>query len=457
MWLKKVLMLSLSAVALSFATESFAVDESTSTYITITNNTSEPVTIDPSLTTEDTKFKKGKDWDGEAVTLAPYVTKQVLWFSRNDDVKKDVKYEFNLTASNALYVDQPLKLTFTEHGKTAGSDIATHLVIPGQAKQKILTKDTFESYKGSFWNSDEIIYARSTLPSGHLYNSFHFVIDTPQNNAIETSSNQQLSVLTYNVQLLPLYANVVDDLNQPSERAKSIPSKITGYDVVVMEELFDHDLRENMIESMKKVYPYHTKVVGYDTHRAWTGGVMIFSKWPIVKEDQMVYEAGVNEDALAAKGAVCASINKAGKMYHVVGTHLQAGNEDDEKAARQKQTLELAKFIDKLGIPTEEPVMMAGDFNVNQFGDQIDQLLSALHVSMIDNIGYIYSSDGSINTMKVGKGRSRIDFVFYSDLHAKPKTYYNKVFILRDLGNETMWPQFDLSDHFPLVGYFEFG
>ena len=64
-----------------------------------------------------------------------------------------------------------------------------------------------------------------------------------------------------------------------------------------MEELFDRTLRNNMINFMSINYPYHTNVLGHDTDKILTGGVMIFSKWPIQKENEIEYDAGNGMDA----------------------------------------------------------------------------------------------------------------------------------------------------------------
>ena len=134
---------------------------------------------------------------------------------------------------------------------------------------------------------------------------------------------------------------------------------------------------------------------------------------------------------------------------------MQAGG-GDGLSARIEQMQELADFIHNLNIPEDEPLLMGGDFNTGNSSDSISTLLSTLQVSLPNNTGYPYSSDSNINTMSTGSGHTRIDYVFYNNLHAVPKTTFNKVFILRDLENEKMWPKFDLSDHFPVASYFDF-
>lgn len=426
-------------------------------YVTITNNTDEKVSINSALLTNDSEFERGTDWDSLTLALAPYETKQVLWFRRLQDIKPNELYLFNLYANNSDYSNQNMLLTFLEKGKPIlSSEIATDLTLPLQTKQRIFNKSGLYEFFGEFWGSKHIVYGMSWLPLGNLYNSYHFVIDKPVENVIKTPSSQQISILSYNTQLMPFYAGVVDDLNQPDIRVKDIPKKISQFDVVILEELFDRDLRNKIVRLMEANYPYHTTTVGQHTSRVLTGGVMIFSKWPIIKENQFIFQASTGIDSLAAKGVMYAAINKQGKMYHVIGTHMQADRNSQSIVARNAQLHEMADFITGLHIPANEPLLIGGDFNIDQFSIEFDNLLTQLNVNLLDNMGYPYSVDGVINTMQVDKIQARIDYIFYSNDHAKPRKAFNNVFILRDLDNGAMWPKFDLSDHFPVLGYFDF-
>ena len=425
------------------------------TFIILTNNTKTNLNLKIHLTTKDIFFKKGRDWDGNTLTLAPYESKQVLWFSRNINVKANQLYEFDIAIQQPW--NQPFVFSITEKGKAIyGSDLYSELTLPLQNKQKILTNHHFQLFTADFFGKTYQLYARLWTPTGKLFDNYHFTISEAEISASHLDTPQKLHVLTYNTQFMPFYANVVNNLNHPTIRAQDIPKKISTYDVVILEEVFDQDLRITLTNLMRMYYPYHTKVVGYRTTKALSGGVMIFSKWPILKEDQVVYQASADIDRLAAKGAIYAAINKMGILYHVFGTHLQSANANGGEDAREKQLQELAYFIESLNISHHQAVVIGGDFNIDPLKPQFYFLQQALHVGLPENIGYPYSADSYINTMKVGYSRNRIDYVFYSHLHLKPKLTYNKIFILRDLDNEKMWPAFDLSDHFPVAGFFEF-
>ena len=430
---------------------------SDNTTVILTNNTPVVLQLKINLLTEDKAFQKGKDWDGNSLLLAPYETKSILWFNRNIHVKSDQLYQFDIVIEHPNYHHQDLIISVTEKGKKIyGSDIYANLTLPLQIKRNILVNNHFQLIAADFWNNSYQIYARQWTPLTSLVGHYHFTINQPQTSIFNTSSAKRISILSYNTQFMPFYANVINNLNQPDIRVTDIPPKISSYDVVILEELFDKDLRLKIIKLMQVHYPFHTEVVGDHTTKALTGGIMMFSKWPIIKQDQIIYQASADIDSLAAKGVIYAAINKMGIIYHVFGTHLQAAEVNGGHDARQKQLLELANWIENLNIPPHQAVLIGGDFNIHYLSPDFIVLQNTLHVKLLDNIGYPYSTDSDINTMSKGQHRSRIDYIFYSNLHLTAKIAYNKIFILRDLENVKMWPSFDLSDHFPVVGFFDF-
>lgn len=426
------------------------------TNIVFTNNTTSNINLNIHLQTADSKFQQGKDWDIEANQLSPYETKKILWFSRNLHIKPGEIYTFTISVMNLDYPTELIRVYLIETGKSVfGSDLSAKLSFP-PTENGILINDNFQKFSANFWDKNFTIHSKYSHPLTSIFNNFHFTIDELQNNYFNTREQQKISILTYNTQLMSFYANGVNNLNHPEIRAINIPRKISGYDIVIMEELFDKDLRKTMIAAMQNYYPYHSKVVGHHTTKLLNGGVMIFSKWPILKEDQIVYRACGDIDCFAAKGAAYISINKLGAIYNVFGTHLQAANANGGNLARKNQLIELHEFIQNKNIPPDLPVLIGGDFNIGAKPEEINNLLNTLHVSLISNIGHPYSVDSTINTMMSNHSRRRLDYVFSSREFKKPKSEFNKIFILRDLDNEKMWPDFDLSDHFPVVGYFDF-
>lgn len=450
------LLFSLSAYATSESQPTTKTIKIDSTYVTITNNLDKPIHVRAVMRTTDMSFLRGKAWDFHELNLEPYESKEVLWFSRSHFLKNKQLYQFDLKVEHADFPTEVLTFNFAVTTKAiVGSNISTqwHSV---PARPQLFSGRGLEKFSTELWGAPTHIYVRNWLPKAHLYSNYHLVIDQPQKNTFSSEKKTQISVLTYNTQLLPFYACVIDDINQSDIRAKDIPAFIKNYDVVILQELLDRHLRDLVITGMQVSYPYHSLVVGHNTSKVLTGGVMIFSKWPIIKEDQIVYSLGASFDNLAAKGVSYIAINKQGKTYHIVGTHLQSGEKITEKHIRQKQLEEMHAFIQQLHVPVTEPLLIGGDLNVNRSSNESETLLNSLHVKLIDNMGYRYSADSQVNTMAVYKGSSYIDYIFFSNHHEQPFKAINKVFVIRDFDNEKKWPKFDLSDHFPVAGYFEF-
>jgi hypothetical protein len=76
-----------------------------------------------------------------------------------------------------------------------------------------------------------------------------------------------------------------------------------------------------------------------------SGGVFIVSRWRIVAQAQHIFDHTIGSDSLSAKGVVYACIEKQGKRFHVIGTHLQAWKNDDAMQVRAQQAVEISRFV----------------------------------------------------------------------------------------------------------------
>lgn len=204
----------------------------------------------------------------------------------------------------------------------------------------------------------------------------------PVDNNPPTSSRSDLTVMTYNILQLPDIAGDWDD----SARLARIPDAIRNLsetpDVLVwVEALTDESYSE--LDSLSDIYPYKTPVLGdVCSGGGWNstsgncsnsiavvrGGVFVMSKWPIEVQHQHIYNNSQmwTSDYYANKGMVYVRINKGSFKYHIFGTHMQsdAGDFAVSHQTRMAQLTEAKNRIDSFNIPTSEPVIMTGDFNV---------------------------------------------------------------------------------------------
>lgn len=104
------------------------------------------------------------------------------------------------------------------------------------------------------------------------------------------------------------------------------------------------------------------------------GGVVIFSRWPIVTSGREPYGTEcAGSDCLGDKGVVYAAVRPtAGALrdqkLHVFATHLQAW--DVNAAVREGQLRIIHDFVQRQRIPADEPVFVVGDLNIDYWTDR---------------------------------------------------------------------------------------
>ncbi|MBP0450857.1 sphingomyelin phosphodiesterase [Kitasatospora sp. RG8] len=284
-----------------------------------------------------------------------------------------------------------------------------------------------------------------------------------------------LNVLTYNVFLMSknLYPNWGQDY-----RAKAIAASdvFQGHDVVVLQEAFDNAASDLLTSQASAAYPYHTPVVGRSTD-GWDatggsytsaspedGGVTLLSKWPILRKEQYVFKDACGSDYWSNKGFVYAVLDVNGVRTHVVGTHLQSTDTGcsagQPAAVRAAQLKAMKAFIDGKNIPAAEPVLLAGDLNIDSHGSEYPSLLANANVApATTRNGWADSFDTVDNSIAAyrypGEPKEDLDYVLYRADHAQPASYTNTVvrfhsspWTVSSWGKSYTYT--DLSDHYPL-------
>jgi endonuclease/exonuclease/phosphatase family metal-dependent hydrolase len=182
-----------------------------------------------------------------------------------------------------------------------------------------------------------------------------------------TAAPIEFRVLTYNVFLR---APTWMFHNQHTWRAERIPPYLVGYDAVVLQEAFSYKHRQMILDALRDEYPYHSRILGEDEFMSYNGGVIIVSRWPIATQDQVEFDVCDGSDCMVKKGVVYTAIDKPGLPVNLFGLHLQA--EKKYSPARVRQFPQIRRFIEKQNIASDEPVIVAGDFNVDYFSNALD-------------------------------------------------------------------------------------
>jgi endonuclease/exonuclease/phosphatase family metal-dependent hydrolase len=228
------------------------------------------------------------------------------------------------------------------------------------------------------------------------------------------------------------------------------------------------------------------------------GGVAILSRWPILERRQHVYGSRCGIDALSRKGFVYAQIDIEGAVVHIIGTHMQSdptqGNARDgqieglfacpepetvyapeactgtwesaQEAVRINQLGEIDAWITQQAIPRDHIILIGGDFNVDMMGSPVEyeRMLCTLNASapVYDGDPALeppwYTYDGLFNKLLSPEaGRLYVDYILVREDHAQPSQWRNVV--LRPTAFPSNWDDgsergYELSDHFPVAGYF---
>jgi endonuclease/exonuclease/phosphatase family metal-dependent hydrolase len=295
------------------------------------------------------------------------------------------------------------------------------------------------------------------------------IAQLPPLRPIPESRPNNLRILAYNIYMRPqVYLK-----NGQMIRAGLLPDRLREYDVLVFSEAFDEATWTKLHRGLERVgFKHRTPVLGAVNllkKKMWNGGVAIVSKFPIeVRRERTFGSVCLDGDCNADKGVLYARINKQGRRYHVFGSHTQAWQEKRaSRTIRARQFDIIRQFIDEQKIAGTEPVFIAGDLNVNRVSPapnmvgEYDDMLARLRAGAPAYVGHTYTADPAYNELTGGTPREYLDYVLYSRRHAQPtRRSYHEV---RTLRSTTQWKEFafetylwDLSDHYPVLGYYEF-
>lgn len=234
----------------------------------------------------------------------------------------------------------------------------------------------------------------------------------------------------------------------------------------------------------------HTRTVGFvpTPSQPQSGGVFIASKWPISRERLRVFEATerTTPDSLTQKGVVYArvdkTVNSETRTYHIFGTEMQSTNRRNSSLVRILQAKDIYDLMDSQPISSSDAVIYAGDFNADRIDDtdHVNEVIGELRASVPQIVGSIsatYDEDkNDVFGDRAGSDAFWYDYVLYSDEHLQPNRSALRVLRPRAspftvcMAAASINPAYpdsrfcatdrtitDLSNHFPVMGTFDFG
>ena len=260
-----------------------------------------------------------------------------------------------------------------------------------------------------------------------------------------------LNVMSFNIMIIPFNSTNF------GERGGSVAQYISPYqDVVVFQEVFIDSIRTYFVTPTMEAegFAYNSDILNDPSLPHITqfinGGVIIYSKWPIESTAEHVFSTCAGNDCLAAKGIKYVKLNKLGKLYHVFGTHMQAGQGGTFE--KYKQYGEARDFIDSMNLPANEPVIFAGDLNTGPTSSgSWSAVIDSINPVIPNPVGHYTSSFKRSNDI-YGK---IIDHVWISRDHLIPMEAYGAIISIKAI-DSVMWGIFDWSNHRTAIGRFEY-
>ena len=305
----------------------------------------------------------------------------------------------------------------------------------------------------------------------------------------------QITLMSYNVMFVP--SLLVLDRDQITRAHLLTKAKfLRSSDILCLQEIFQPKPRKILLDSLSETYSYSTPILGNeedndDWDETWnrqigrsslkflSGGLTILSKWPIIYAVQYFYKHSCSGHTFVRGGFIYTQIlyGKKEIPIHIIGTHLQPSDHrgcylSSEDEIREKQMNEITGFIDKRNISKNELLFLLGDFNIDKYNiEQYETMIDILRVKE----QYLYPSsilctwDSSFNPMTTTKHQENqlLDYIFiHKDHTLNNSLWYN---LITDrmaseqwhlLGRNRMFyntrniPLIELSDHYPIVGFF---
>ena len=273
------------------------------------------------------------------------------------------------------------------------------------------------------------------------------------------SQKNELKILSWNIYMLPGFANFAGYgvFSGKKKRAKAIVEELKklDYDIIVFQEAFHRSARSKLKRGLVELYPYmvgpvNNKKISIKTN----SGIWIISKVPLKEIKVIDFKQCQGIDCWARKGALLVEGTWQGKLFHIIGTHLESG---PQQYIRKSQYEEIYSYLLEPYQKTGVPQFICGDLNTNS-ADSVSymDMLNTLKAENGELLGEVKVTIGGIaNDMSSGgtTNQYEIDYILVRDNGADIKSIKRKVSILQHPWSKK---RKDLSDHYGVEAIIEF-
>ena len=184
-----------------------------------------------------------------------------------------------------------------------------------------------------------------------------------------SADHDVLKCISFNTWGLPISLHGHDQ----KDRFERMPDSLlnVGADILCLQETFHPVLRNGIINKLtadyyfKGDYRCDQSVLGI-IQKDCRGGLMTFSKFPVVSEEFYPFPSieGISiVEKIGAKGFLFSVIDMDGKKLNIVNTHLYAGEDQNSEHKRLQQILFMKKKLAEIPEYYLFPTILMGDLN----------------------------------------------------------------------------------------------
>ncbi|KAI9592426.1 Endonuclease/exonuclease/phosphatase [Syncephalis fuscata] len=187
----------------------------------------------------------------------------------------------------------------------------------------------------------------------------------------------QVRLAQYNFFMRPPGINSNGNDYKTERLAYFIENELSQFDIIAFQEMFAFG-SERRTELIKAAYTNgYAYSVSSPRHSGFglriDGGLVLISRFPIVRSAVLTFDRGIDSDWFAAKGVIYAKLDVGGKNLHIFTTHLQASYSmdypmtDSSVKVRMKQLYDMRRFMDEQlrNETASDATIFAGDLNIN--------------------------------------------------------------------------------------------
>lgn len=240
---------------------------------------------------------------------------------------------------------------------------------------KLLT----DNYKNLCIDKEDILPFFSDLTYYHPASDINKeIIDSKKHKSV-LIDRKSIRVLTYNIFIRPITKNNESDWKD--ERLDDFLKILHNYDIICLQEMFGSfsNRKSKLIRAATKnglFYYVELTPPNFYSKYLVDGGLLILSRFPIIKYAIHHYDFGVVSDSLSQKGIIYVQIEIGEGILHLFNTHTQASYNNDLYdlflacyKTRMHQINQLGKFIktilSKEFVNNRDLSILCGDMNID--------------------------------------------------------------------------------------------